>query len=53
MNVSQVETIEFNARGGADTITIGDLTGTGVKAVNVDLASTAGQRHWATAQPTP
>src|SRR3984957_9839205 len=42
MNVSQVETIEFTARGGADTITIGDLTGTGVKAVNVDLASTPG-----------
>jgi Ca2+-binding RTX toxin-like protein len=42
MSVSQVETIEFTARGGADTVTIGDLTGTGVKAVNVDLASPPG-----------
>jgi Ca2+-binding RTX toxin-like protein len=42
MSVSQVETIQFNALGGADTITIGDLTGTGVNAVNVDLASPPG-----------
>ena len=45
MSVSQVETIEFTARGGADTITIGDLTGNGVSAVDVDLASTPGDRH--------
>jgi hypothetical protein len=42
MSVSQVETIEFNALGGADTITINDLTGTGVKNVNIDLASPPG-----------
>jgi Ca2+-binding RTX toxin-like protein len=37
MSVSQVETIEFNALGGADTITIGDLTGTGVKTLTSTL----------------
>jgi Ca2+-binding RTX toxin-like protein len=42
MSVSQVETIEFNALGGADNVTIGDLTGTGVKNVNIDLASPPG-----------
>jgi hypothetical protein len=42
MSVSQVEKIEFTARGGADNITIGDLTGTGVSEVAVDLASTPG-----------
>jgi Ca2+-binding RTX toxin-like protein len=42
MSVSQVETIEFTARGGADIVTIGDLTGTGVKAVGVDLSATGG-----------
>jgi Ca2+-binding RTX toxin-like protein len=42
MSVSQVEKIEFFARGGADQVTIGDLTGTGVSEVDVDLASTPG-----------
>jgi Ca2+-binding RTX toxin-like protein len=42
MSVSQVETIEFTARGGADLVTIGDLTGTGVSKVNVDLSATGG-----------
>jgi Ca2+-binding RTX toxin-like protein len=42
MSVSQVETIEFTARGGADIVTIGDLTGTGVKTVDVDLSATGG-----------
>jgi Ca2+-binding RTX toxin-like protein len=42
MSVSQVETIDFNALGGADTITVNDLTGTGVKNVNIDLASPPG-----------
>jgi Ca2+-binding RTX toxin-like protein len=42
MTLSQIQKIEFTARGGADTVTIGDLTGTGVSEVDVDLASTPG-----------
>jgi Ca2+-binding RTX toxin-like protein len=37
-----METIDFNALGGADTINVNDLTGTGVKNVNIDLASPSG-----------
>ena len=37
-----LKTIDFNALGGADTITVGDLTGTNVKQVNLDLASPPG-----------
>ena len=33
-----VETIEYNAFSGADTISVGDLSGTAVTAVNIDLA---------------
>ena len=42
MSLTQVEKIDFNALGGADTVTIGDLTGTGVTDVAVDLASPLG-----------
>jgi Ca2+-binding RTX toxin-like protein len=42
MNMDDVETIDFNALGGTDTVTINDLTGTGVKQVNIDLAASAG-----------
>ena len=42
MTLSQIEKIEFTARGGADNVTIGDLTGTGVTEVGVDLAGTPG-----------
>jgi Ca2+-binding RTX toxin-like protein len=42
MDTAGVETIDFNALGGADVVTVGDLTGTDVKAVNVDLAGTLG-----------
>ncbi len=42
MDVNGTETVNFAALGGADTITVGDLTGTGVTAVNLDLASPAG-----------
>jgi Ca2+-binding RTX toxin-like protein len=42
MDLSSIETIDFNARGGADTITVHDMTGTGVKAVNIDLGATPG-----------
>jgi hypothetical protein len=39
MDVNGVERIQFAAGGGADTITVGDLTGTGVKQVDIDLAA--------------
>jgi Ca2+-binding RTX toxin-like protein len=42
MDLHGVETIEFDARGGADTITVGDMTGTDVKQINIDLAAVPG-----------
>ena len=39
MDLDSVETIDVSALGGADTLTVNDLTGTGVKSVNIDLAS--------------
>ena len=42
MDLNSIETINFNALGGADTITVGALTGTSVKNVNIDLASPPG-----------
>jgi Ca2+-binding RTX toxin-like protein len=42
MDTAGVERIDFNALGGPDSITVGDLTGTDVGAVNLDLASTLG-----------
>jgi len=42
MDVNGTENVNFNALGGADTITVGDLTGTGVTAVNLDLATPPG-----------
>ena len=42
MDVNGVENIDFNAFGGADTITVGDLTGTKVSQVNLDLSATPG-----------
>jgi Ca2+-binding RTX toxin-like protein len=40
MDVNGVEQVNVVALGGADTITVNDLTGTGVTDVNVDLAAT-------------
>lgn len=40
MDSQGVEIIRFNAFGGADTITVNDLTGTGVTDFNLDLAAT-------------
>ena len=37
MDLNDVENIQFNALGGADTITVNDLTGTDVSQVNLDL----------------
>jgi Ca2+-binding RTX toxin-like protein len=42
MDVNQVEQVNIAALGGADTITVNDLTGTGVTGVNLDLAGTGG-----------
>ncbi len=42
MDCNGIEAVQFNARGGADTITVNDLTGTGVESVNLDLAGTSG-----------
>ena len=42
MNSRSVENVDFNALGGADSVSVHDLTGTGVSAVNLDLAGTLG-----------
>src|SRR6476469_7369756 len=42
MDTHGVEQVDFNALGGADTVTVNDLTGTDVKSVNLDLAGTLG-----------
>jgi Ca2+-binding RTX toxin-like protein len=42
MDLNGVEHIELNALGGADTITVNDLTGTDVSQVAIDLSSQAG-----------
>jgi Ca2+-binding RTX toxin-like protein len=42
MDLKGVEHIDFNAKGGADAITIHDLSGTDVTVVNIDLAGTPG-----------
>ena len=42
MDLDSVENIDVTALGGADTLTVDDLTGTGVKNVNFDLSGTPG-----------
>jgi Ca2+-binding RTX toxin-like protein len=42
MDCAGIETVQFNALGGADTITVNDLTGTGVTNVSLDLATPPG-----------
>jgi Ca2+-binding RTX toxin-like protein len=42
MDTNDVEIVDFNALGGADTITVNDLTGTDVHNVSADLAGTPG-----------
>jgi Ca2+-binding RTX toxin-like protein len=37
MDLNQVERVDFKALGGADTVTVNDLTGTGLATVNLDL----------------
>ena len=42
MDLNDVERIDLNALGGADTITVNDLSGTDVTEVNVNLAAAGG-----------
>jgi len=42
MDLNCVEHIEVNARGSADTVTVNDLTGTGVNQVAIDLGAQPG-----------
>ena len=42
MDLDDVEQIDFQALGGADTITVNDLSGTDVTGVHIDLAATIG-----------
>jgi Ca2+-binding RTX toxin-like protein len=44
MDSHGVETVDFNAVGGSDSVSVRDLTGTGVSAFNVDLAGTQADR---------
>ena len=50
MDLNNVEQIHFNALGGADNITVNDLTGTDVTQVTINLAATPAAA--ATARPT-
>jgi Ca2+-binding RTX toxin-like protein len=43
MDTNGVEQVNVNALGGADTITVNDLTGTGVATVNLNLAGADGR----------
>ena len=42
MDTNGVEIVDFNALGGADNVTVNDLTGTDVTQTNLDLAGTLG-----------
>jgi len=42
MDTAGVERVDFNALGGADVVTVNDLSGTDVSRVDVDLAGTLG-----------
>jgi Ca2+-binding RTX toxin-like protein len=42
MDLNGIEQIDVNALGGADTITVNDMTGTNVSKVKIDLAGSAG-----------
>ena len=42
MDLNDVETVHFNALGGADKINVGDLSGTDAKLVAIDLAGVIG-----------
>jgi RTX calcium-binding nonapeptide repeat (4 copies) len=44
MDTAGVERVDFNALGGVDVTSVGDLSGTEVKTVNLDLGAGDGQR---------
>ena len=50
MDLNGVEGIDLNALGGADTVTVNDLTGTGLVKVQLNLSGSAAA---ATVRPTP
>jgi len=52
MDLNSVEHIDFNALGGADNITVDDLTGTGVSQVNLDLGANDGAADTVTVNAT-
>ena len=52
MDTDGVETVDFNALGGTDDVTVNDLTGTDVTRTNLDLAGALGGNVPATAPPT-
>ncbi len=45
MDLNGIENLTLNALGGADTVTVNDLTGTGLTNLNVDLGNPAGSGH--------
>ena len=52
MDLNGVEGINLKALGVADTVTVNDLTGTGLTALNVDLSGVAEARGSVTGRPT-
>jgi Ca2+-binding RTX toxin-like protein len=52
MDLNGVENINFKALGGADNITVNDLTGTGVSQVNLDLGANDGAADTVTINAT-
>jgi hypothetical protein len=42
MDLTSIKTLDLAARGGADTISVGDLADTGLSAANLDLSGTPG-----------
>ncbi len=45
MDLNEVEQINVNALGGADTITVNDLSGTDATAIDLDLGASGGRRR--------
>jgi Ca2+-binding RTX toxin-like protein len=42
MDLNDVEAVDFNAQGGADTIVVNDLSGTDITQIRINLAATSG-----------
>ena len=42
MDLNGIESIDFNVRGGADTVVVNDLSGTDVSQININLAAAGG-----------